>query len=242
MCTDEEIDVEHVSDEESDDESSSPIKESLNPNVIQITTGRLSMISRKTRYVITRPEILRRINLPEHLNSSAIAAFLRKPKRKNGGEDMRKQLKKHGIELSLCKRKASEMTDIANDLNLIMNESYPTTEIAKALLKEAESDKKKKDLIDEVNSFVLMFPMFFNAMHLIQGETSTVPQRFSPFPVINDDVETYSLFTHGLGPLTSRIWTQHFYKIGVDLAAMNFEEELRKRLLLINKIKSKDSK
>ncbi|KAH7699348.1 transcription factor AP-2epsilon, partial [Aphelenchoides avenae] len=72
--------------------------------VFATLNAKLNLLGSK-KYDVTVGEILRRIQPPEALNSSFLSGYLRRAKNERMGEELRQELKQHGINLPLGRRK-----------------------------------------------------------------------------------------------------------------------------------------
>uniref|UniRef100_A0A7E4ZTJ1 TF_AP-2 domain-containing protein n=1 Tax=Panagrellus redivivus TaxID=6233 RepID=A0A7E4ZTJ1_PANRE len=76
-----------------------------NETIFAKVPGRLNILSYNKRHPITVAEIRRRISLPEYLNHSVMAAYLRKAKNKEGGQWLTRELQRYQISLQSGRRK-----------------------------------------------------------------------------------------------------------------------------------------
>ncbi|CAI4224230.1 unnamed protein product [Auanema sp. JU1783] len=173
--------------------------------------GRLNLVGNLRTYRVTKPEILRRVNPPECMNSSTLAAYLRKAKTKSGGVELRQQLEKEGIRLPTNRRRAaphtvySAMTEeeahqAGLDLDMLLRSFFPVEEISQYIAGRAmspqEREERKRDLLGVIRFSEEMSHLFDNIQVPIMGKS--VQNRF-----FNDQMqqkmEHLSAVSHGFG-------------------------------------------
>ncbi|KAK0412648.1 hypothetical protein QR680_006331 [Steinernema hermaphroditum] len=85
-------------------------KEPENEAEYYVVPARFTLPGMNHSYNVRMPEIKRRLDHPELMNSSTLTVFLRRGKKKEGGKRLREELEKHNINLSSGKRKARPHT------------------------------------------------------------------------------------------------------------------------------------
>lgn len=192
----------------------------ISDSAFQLVEGRLGMNENKSFFMTTVEEMKRRIDGPERLNSSNMACNLRKSKAKNGGDKLRDELKNHGVDLQrnrsqrghptkLTALVEGETVQIAQDLQEIVNEEYPTGRIAEEVVLEAKSEV----FIDKESFEECMSALHSTLSSVVPPITGIAPKA-SENKNLNHSMEDFSMMTHGLGILTSRIWFEEMKGIG----------------------------
>ncbi|CAJ0944575.1 unnamed protein product, partial [Mesorhabditis belari] len=229
-CTDsgnvsdaEETDSEGYDEEDMDDKNNGTIDKS---NVYMQVTGRLSLMGVGGKFDVTLDEIRRRIGQPECLNSSILAAMLRKAKTANNGKGMREELAAHGIELPVGRRKQGvttaltallegEATHLARDLDKITASSYPINTLAEHLRNKLsqgthhEVETRRRDLLGANRILREMGDVIFRIECPI-GDHNPPPFHDETLQLAFNH---YSLITHGFGVFNQRTWIRQFAQL-----------------------------
>ncbi|KAH7707466.1 transcription factor AP-2 [Aphelenchoides avenae] len=125
--------------------SYTPLTPAINKDRVFATlNAKLNLLGSK-KYDVTVGEILRRIQPPEALNSSFLSGYLRRAKNEKMGDELRKELKQHGINLPLGRRKneranaftslvEKEAWELARDYDSLSKKHFPTQAVAANIL------------------------------------------------------------------------------------------------------------
>ncbi|KAH7699848.1 transcription factor AP-2 gamma isoform 1 [Aphelenchoides avenae] len=193
--------------------------------VFATLNAKLNLLGSK-KYDVTVGEILRRIQPPEALNSSFISGYLRRAKNGGMGEEVRTELKQHGINLPLGRRKnekANAFTSLvekeawvlAKDYDSLSKKHFPTQAGAANILggQRPMSPQMLKGALD----------LILEAIKLLDSDRSPGSEKGEkrtnePGPVHLDPatqagLTDFSLRTHGFGVAAHQTAWQSFANV-----------------------------
>ncbi|CAI2347062.1 unnamed protein product [Caenorhabditis sp. 36 PRJEB53466] len=200
-------------------------------DLFDLVGARIAQTSYSQKHCVTNEEMNRRVNGPERLNSSSMACNLKRPKLRNGGELMRRQMETVGVKVSINQRQKampnkligmceSEVNQLVGELGELLDESYPTDLIARETIQEAPhfNARTAADLLECVNVFTSVLNETVPPITGLMPKASTDRE-------LNHGLEEFSAATHGFGMTATVLYAQQMERIAT---AMIDECEVKK--------------
>lgn len=204
-------------------------------DVFETVHGRNSVGECGLTYHITIAEVERRTNGVERLNSSNMAANLRRSKLKNGGELMRKQMNDKGIDVTQGTRQhvfpnkiislsEAETVHMAKELSEMVEESYPIQDIGREIANEAmDNGSVNLQQLMDIEGFQECMSALTNVMSSVVPPITGIVPKSSNNKELNLGMEELSQATHGFGVVIQPTWLRALSGIGEAMAEFLME-------------------
>ncbi|EJD74922.1 hypothetical protein, variant [Loa loa] len=170
--------------------------------------GRLSLLCASSKYKVSVAELARRLSPPESLNASLLGGILRRAKSKNGGQTLRDQLERIGLELPAGRRKSTNVTlltslvegeaqHLAKDFANACLTEFPAKSIAQCRLKKCDT-MSVIELEKEKEKFRAAKQLLSGFMDMLRQD-NTVLLSDKRDNNMQSSMERFSLITHTFG-------------------------------------------